>query len=83
MLGQACQGDRRNLRHDLLMPGAQYRIRTRVKGMLEAPWPGTAEELLLFISSMIDKEIERDAEFEFTKKLNPDPVTQQTKELKT
>lgn len=64
------------------MPGAQYRIRSRVKQMQEAPWPGTTVELLDFIAAMIDKEIERDAEFQFTQKINPDPVTQYTKELK-
>lgn len=63
------------------MPGAVYRIRKRVSGLPGRHSP-TVGPLIARVLGIIDEEIERDAEFQFTQKINPDTVTTQAKELK-
>lgn len=58
------------------MPGAIFRVRSRIKKNLSLV-AMSAEEAGVFqrVLDMIDEELERDAEFEFTRPMNPDPVT--------
>ena len=61
------------------MPGAVYRIRKRVSGLPGRHSP-TVGPLIARVLNIIDEEIERDAEFQFTQKMNPDPVSAQVDE---
>lgn len=65
------------------MPGAIFRVRSRIKKSLSLV-AMSAEEAEVFrrVLSMIDEELERDAEFEFTRPMNPDPITTFSKENK-
>ena len=65
------------------MSVAAWRIRKRVKGWRDADHVvegGLERAILDGVLSVIDEELEAEAERQFTQRINPDPVAQQAKE---